>query len=90
MIRDFLNTEDEPVRATVLPVMQDEPTEPAEEAAKLIRPNPCPLDVTDVLPVGMVYASMQTFTDLYAPEKALCRGTLFQALDLPFREGERR
>lgn len=82
MIRDFLNTEDEPMDSVA-------------EAALLLRkkkdecPN-CDLSVTDVLPVGMTYASMQVFRKLYTPEEALCRGTLFCELDLPFRGGKRR
>lgn len=27
---------------------------------------------------------MQEYRELYAPEKALCRGTLFKELDLPW------
>ena len=34
--------------------------------------------------LAMVYAPKQTFTDLYEPEEALARGTLFRELDLPF------
>lgn len=84
MIRDFMNTEDEPIR----PV--DLPDAPAEETAKRVEMPAYSLSAVDALPVGMVYAPMQRYTDLYAPEQALCRGTLFQALDLPFREGRNK
>lgn len=81
MIRDFLNTEDEPMDSAV-------------ESAVLLRKKDdcsnCNLSVTDVLPVGMTYASMQVFRKLYTPEEALCRGTLFCELDLPFRGGKRK
>ena len=35
-------------------------------------------------PVASVYAPLQSFSDLYDSATALQRGTLFQALDLPF------
>lgn len=38
-------------------------------------------------PLAMVYSPLQEFHELYSPEKALERGTLFAELDLPF-EGE--
>ena len=34
--------------------------------------------------LAMVYAPKQIFKDLYEPNEALERGTLFRALDLPF------
>lgn len=34
-------------------------------------------------PAGSVYAPLQDFNDLYDPEKALARGTMFSTLDLP-------
>ncbi len=41
--------------------------------------------------LAMVYAPCQAFSGLYAPEKAIGRGTLFQALDKPLaKEGGRR
>lgn len=33
---------------------------------------------------AMVFAEMQPYCNLYTPEMALCRGTLFAALDKPF------
>jgi len=47
----------------------------------------CDLSAVDALPLGMTYAPMQRFHKLYTPEEALCRGTLFCELDLPFRGG---
>lgn len=39
------------------------------------------------LPLAMAYVPMQTWGETYSPEKALCRGTLFPVLDLPFMRG---
>ena len=39
-------------------------------------------------PLAMVYSPLQKFHELYEPEIALERGTLFSELDLPF-EGEK-
>lgn len=35
-------------------------------------------------PIAMAYVPWQRWGEVYEPEKALCRGTLFPALDLPF------
>lgn len=35
-------------------------------------------------PLGSVYAPLQEFEGLYEPTKAIARGTIFAALDLPF------
>jgi len=35
-------------------------------------------------PLAMVYAPLQVFGELYDKETALCKGTLFKELDLPF------
>lgn len=35
-------------------------------------------------PLGSVYAPIQVFEGLYEPKKAISRGTIFAALDLPF------
>ncbi len=82
MIRDYLNIDDTPM-------------EEAAEAGIFHKPKPtptpcgCNLAVTDTLPVGSVYAVMQEYKNIYSPEDALCRGTLFRDLDLPFRGGEK-
>lgn len=39
------------------------------------------------LPLAMAYVPIQTWGETYPAEKALCRGTLFPALDLPFLRG---
>ncbi len=39
--------------------------------------------------LAMVYPTEQHFDDLYDLEEALCRGTLFRKLDMPF-EGSKR
>lgn len=38
----------------------------------------------DALPVAMAYVSWQNWQNVYDPETALCRGTIFPCLDLPF------
>ena len=35
-------------------------------------------------PLAMVYSPLQEFRDIYSPDVALGRGTLFSELDLPF------
>ncbi len=39
--------------------------------------------------VAMAYVPWQQFKDVYEPEVALCRGTLFAELDKPFLAGGR-
>lgn len=39
--------------------------------------------------LAMMYVPFQRFENLYDPEKALERGTLFAELDLPFYGGKR-
>ena len=39
-------------------------------------------------PLAMVYSPCQAWRDVYAPEVALGRGTLFSELDLPFEGGK--
>lgn len=41
-------------------------------------------------PVAMVYSPCQPWADVYKPEIALERGTLFKSLDLPFEAASRR
>ena len=38
------------------------------------------------LPLAMAYVPIQCWGDTDPPTRALCRGTLFPQLDLPFRE----
>ena len=38
------------------------------------------------LPLAMAYVPIQSWGDIYPPARALCRGTLFPQLDLPFHE----
>ncbi len=40
-------------------------------------------------PLAMVYSPYQQFDNLYEPEEAICKGTLFAELDKPFY-GSRR
>ena len=39
----------------------------------------------DTRPLAMAYVPWQTWRNIYDAEKALCQGTIFQELDLPFR-----
>ena len=39
--------------------------------------------------LAMVYEVDQSFENLYRPEEALLRGTLFKELDMPFHKGFR-
>ena len=45
----------------------------------------CDFSAVDAFPLAMSYVPMQKFKNLYDTEKALCRGTLFEDLDLPFK-----
>ena len=51
-----------------------------EEAA----PNICRTPVYPGVSLAMVYSPCQAFADLYEPEAALERGTIFRELDKPF------
>lgn len=103
MIRDFLNVEDEPVAETGAPIPQTESVETAtaeseavsvgessvtETVSNAVESAPhCDLSLPDALPVGITYASFQTYRDIYLPTQALCNGTLFRELNYPFRRG---
>ena len=39
------------------------------------------------LPLAMAYVPIQSWGDTSPPARALCRGTLFPQLDLPFERG---
>ncbi len=38
----------------------------------------------DSMPLAMAYVPWQKWQNIYKPENALCAGTIFQDLDLPF------
>lgn len=38
----------------------------------------------DSMPLAMTYVPWQKWQNIYKPENALCAGTIFQDLDLPF------
>lgn len=44
----------------------------------------CMHDSLNGLPIAMAYVPWQMWKNLYAAEKALCRGTIFEELDKPF------
>ena len=89
MIRDFLNTEDD-LMGDALETGIFLPRPPVERPQQ--RPDDCKCDLScvDTLPVGSMYAPMQVFRKLFAPQQALDRGTLFCELDLPFMGGKQR
>lgn len=88
MIRDYLSIEEDPLDdAAEAGIFFPKPPKP-ERPAPMPEDCSCDLSVVDRLPVGATYAPMQVFRNLYSPEEALCRGTLFKELDLPFRGGK--
>lgn len=46
--------------------------------------NCCMHDPLNGLPIAMAYVPWQEWKNIYAAEKALCRGTIFEELDKPF------
>jgi len=44
----------------------------------------CSHDSLNNLPIAMAYVPWQEWKKIYAAEKALCRGTIFEELDKPF------
>ena len=46
--------------------------------------NMCIHDPLNELPIAMAYVPWQEWKNIYAAEKALCRGTIFENLDKPF------
>ena len=41
-------------------------------------------DALEVMPLAMAYVPWQNWRKIYEPEKAFCRGTIFEELDKPF------
>lgn len=48
----------------------------------------CDFSCTDTFPLAMAYVPMQQFDDMYDPAEGHAVGTLFRALDKPFRGGK--
>lgn len=42
-------------------------------------------DVLEGMPLAMAYVPWQNWRKIYEPEKAFCRGTIFEELDKPFQ-----
>lgn len=42
-------------------------------------------DVMEEMPLAMAYVPWQNWRKIYEPEKAFCRGTIFEELDMPFQ-----
>ena len=47
-------------------------------------------DCINAFPPVMAYVPMQSFRNLFDPESALCHGTIFRELDLPFMGASQR
>ena len=61
----------------------------AEDAPVLATPcRPTP-GCLEGMPLAMVYAPKQAFENIYPPEQWLDKGTVFAALDFPFRGGRK-
>ena len=60
-------------------IMPTAPAAPAPMPDSTVSSNPM-----TGFPLAMAYVPYQAFEDLYEPNKALERGTLFRALDMPF------
>ena len=66
---------------------------PRGQTACTPAPRPMPRDCQPTpptpagMPPAMAYVPVQVWCETYAPDRALCRGTLFPALDLPFERG---
>ena len=56
----------------------------AQNSMNKDRPQNLPDDFLAYAPLAMAYVPMQTLRDLYTPQVALQRGTVFEELDLPF------
>ncbi|MDY2886872.1 MULTISPECIES: spore coat associated protein CotJA [Lachnospiraceae] len=41
-------------------------------------------DALEGMPLAMAYVPWQNWRKIYEPEKAFCRGTIFEELDKPF------
>lgn len=42
-------------------------------------------DALEGMPLAMAYVPWQNWRKIYEPEKAFCRGTIFEELDKPFQ-----
>ena len=42
------------------------------------------MEMNEARPLAMAYVKWKTFKDVYAPELALSRGTVFPELDMPW------
>ena len=65
---------------------------PAQQSSQVMRTqdaNKTAGGCLDNVSLAMVYSPVQRFEDLYSPEEALCKGTLFKQLYLPFHAGFR-
>lgn len=59
-------------------------TQEFTDCEKESTPSVCMHDLLNGMPIAMAYVPWQEFKNLYAAEKALCRGTIFEELDKPF------
>ena len=81
---------DEYLRRASFPNAESQPTvssPPAQNPPVPNAPQPeteAPVSPASMPSLAMVYAPKQAFANLYEPDVALARGTLFAELDLPF------
>ena len=68
--------------APPLRIRSDMPSDPMHHT-----PKPHPHEMPEPMVLAMGYVPAQKWQDLYEPEEALCKGTLFRQLDLPFEGG---
>lgn len=61
----------------------------AEDAPVMAMPCPVRPACLDGMPLAMVYAPTQPFENIYPPEQWLEKGTVFAALEFPFRGGRK-
>lgn len=70
--------------APPLRIRSDLPSDSMNNIKPHTKPHPA-----DPMVLAMAYVPTQNWKDLYEPEEALSRGTLFRQLDLPFEGGAR-
>lgn len=75
-------TEDDSMPQPTPPVMPE--PEPMPTPPPMPEPGPMPMPGCCMNSLAMAYVPVQKWQDLYEPDVALARGTLFAELDKPF------
>lgn len=73
-----------PANKPIPPVVPSLPIAPPPPANKPTPPTPLPPQNCCMGALAMAYVPVQQWQDIYEPEVALARGTLFAQLDKPF------